>query len=266
MINETFISLERNLFAMFNKRGQVTVFVILGIILVAVVGFLLYMSGAFSRLDIGGEGGELFVGSQVEPIREKVRDCVSTGLSDSIPHLLAFAGYFELNEAHAYRYQGVWINKLVTVEGDEKINRARLRGAIEDDLADVVLSSLEECDFSSFENAGVSLSFDEPSVSVSVLDDTIRSSVSFPIDIGSGDGEAIVSDYVVFYPTEFGKLYDSVLLVANSEVVDGEFDTTEYNIDPSRGVEIFSDHVDYPDNLVYWVVGEESRIYFAIGR
>ena len=251
---------------MYNKRGQVTVFVILGIILVAVVAFVLYINGAFVGVGLDRETGGLFVGSQVEPIREAVRDCVSVGLDENVPLLMDYAGYFELNSAHSYRYQEVWINKLITKEENVKINRVKLGGAIESDLGEIARSSLVECDFSSFENAGVSLSFGEPSVTVSILDDKIRSTVNFPIEIGSDEQEAIVTDYVVFYPTEFGKLYDSLLLVVNGEVVDGEFDATEYNMDPSRGIEVYFDHVDYPDNIVYWVVGEEARIYFAVER
>ncbi|MBT4334745.1 hypothetical protein HOD61_02920 [archaeon] len=66
------------------KRGQVTIFIILGIVVLSIVGFLFMQRGAILGDELGEEELERFVGVQLEPIRTGIENCVEVSLLKSI--------------------------------------------------------------------------------------------------------------------------------------------------------------------------------------
>ncbi len=76
-----------------HKRGQVTVFIILGIIVVALIGMLFFFRGDLIEDIFEGEGAGLFSSADIEPVKDVVQGCVEITLMDAIEHVSNRGGY-----------------------------------------------------------------------------------------------------------------------------------------------------------------------------
>lgn len=78
-----------------SKRGQATVFIILGILVLALFGLILYFRGDFVEGIFGGETSERFTSPSIEPVKDVVSECVKVTLLDAVEHVSNRGGYFD---------------------------------------------------------------------------------------------------------------------------------------------------------------------------
>jgi len=244
MINETFISLVRNLFTMFNKRGQVTVFVILGIVLVALVVFVLYVNGVFVKFGLG-ESREVFVGSQVEPSKVVVRDCVERSLVDGILFVSIQGGYFDpvLYET----FGGFDIS--YACEGG--VNHLPMLNFIGNEIAqfmnqDSEIERIHDCigdGFGSIESRGVNVDYNFADLSLpspNILNDQVSQDIIFSYSLKKGDETAQVNDLRVEVPSNLRGVYDIAVDVVNAECGGSGFDIDDYVWEHGQALDILA--------------------------
>jgi len=77
------------------KRGQVTVFIILGIVIVALIGVLFFFRGNLIEDIFGGESSGLFTSADIEPVKDVVQGCVEITLMEAIEHVSNRGGYHD---------------------------------------------------------------------------------------------------------------------------------------------------------------------------
>ena len=77
-----------------SKRGQVTVFIILGIIILALFGALLYFKGDLIGINIGDNTDDGFTSPDIEPVKDVVGECAQIVLLDGIEWVSNRGGYF----------------------------------------------------------------------------------------------------------------------------------------------------------------------------
>lgn len=80
------------------RRGQVTLFVILGIIVLFIVGFLIYFNYRQQVAIIGPERST--VSEQFEPVQLFVEDCMESVARDAVERLGKHGGYIDPNDAY----------------------------------------------------------------------------------------------------------------------------------------------------------------------
>jgi len=76
-----------------HKRGQVTVFIILGIVIIALVGILFFFRGEILGGIFNTETSGLFTSADIEPVKDVVQGCVEITLMDAIEHVSNQGGY-----------------------------------------------------------------------------------------------------------------------------------------------------------------------------
>ncbi len=84
------------------KRGQATVFVILGIVILALFGLLLYLRGDLVSIISGGERTERFTSPDIEPVKDVVGECVELTLLDAVEYVSNRGGYFDPIDSSSY--------------------------------------------------------------------------------------------------------------------------------------------------------------------
>ena len=249
-----------------NKRGQVTIFIILGIVILAVFVWLIFMSGLIEVGEFEEKEGQAFVSSQIEPVSNLVKDCAKLGLDYELPILTKYAGYHGFT-SYVYYYQGAWLNKLVSISDGEKTNRVRLMSAIKNDLEESVRNFIMECSFEGFE--GLELEFGDINVDAFVYDENIDLEINYSITISKGNYSADIEEHLVSYPSNFGKMYKTVLNIVNSESIGVPMDDVDFNNDPANDVEFErTNDVMSGDVLgvVYRVYTGEEMIWFVVDR
>ena len=87
-----------------SKRGQVTVFIILGIVLITSVGLFLYLGSETTESDVSREEAESFFSTQIDPIKKLVQDCTISSAFVVLETMGQYGGYvfpvYDLNDPH----------------------------------------------------------------------------------------------------------------------------------------------------------------------
>ena len=87
-----------------SKRGQASVFIILGIIVLALFGTLLYFKGDLLENVFDTETEERFTSPDIEPVKDVVQGCVEVTLLDAVEWVSNRGGYFDpFNSSSASR-------------------------------------------------------------------------------------------------------------------------------------------------------------------
>jgi len=78
-----------------HKRGQVTVFIILGIVILVLFGLLMFLRGDILQGDVDTVTGRSFTSADIEPVKDVVSECVEVSLLKGIEHVSNRGGYFD---------------------------------------------------------------------------------------------------------------------------------------------------------------------------
>ena len=194
------------------KRGQVTIFIILGIVVLAVLAWLFFIQGDLLGNITSDERADVFVASQVEPIKGLVDECTREQLVDSIIYVSRGGGHFEppVGEEYCETYDDdleCEDSFLIAHSYDEGQNRLITLDKFAIELQDYMmedknLDRLKECinnGFNDFEDKGLSISNREFILGVPEIGaEEVYQKVSFnlPLEIKKDDYVATVNEVV----------------------------------------------------------------------
>ncbi len=250
-----------------SKRGQVTAFILVGIVVLAILGFVFYARGYFSRISIGGESGQRYVNSQLESITEYLDDCVNEVVEDDLKLLIDNAGFFQLTSYYII-YEGGEVNYLIYEIDGEKVNGMNLKSYIEDQISDHVKNKLvNECTLKEYEDQ-FTLNRGNINVDTLIVDEKILVVLDYPVTVVRGDVRGEIREVEVDIDTDFGKIYDAVTDIVNGEMENGDFDKNSYELS-HRDIVIRKDNL-YLSDAVYSITttedGEDEFVIFAVRR
>jgi len=245
-----------------NKRGAVTVFIILGIVIVAIVGLLFFaLSG---NIDF-----KRFTGLQTEPVRDYVETCVEESLALNVYNFEQYAGYDGVALAHPH--QGYYVNYLVYNDGSFILNRINPKPYLESRISEDVANHLEYNCLNGVDFGGDTLvDFGSMDVKTEIMPDKVFVTVDLPINVKKGSVEVNVNNFLVVYDTNFGTIYDAVRDIIEDEINLGDFDPTNYMVE-NRNIEIIKEVKQDDDRsfiIVYAVKSNDNdeMIVFAVKR
>ncbi|MEK6934268.1 MAG: hypothetical protein AABW46_00145 [Nanoarchaeota archaeon] len=180
------------------KRGQVTIYVVLGLVILVVVGGLFYF---LSR----GNGSNTIstLGSQAENVKLLIQNCFEENLLQALYLAGVQGGYIEVPD------NSLAINEELAVaygyfEGqDLLINKEEF--ALE--IANYLNFVVEKCaDFSSFNEFTIEKTSD-PRSRLEIFDDRVESRLFYPVKVSRGSEVVNFEDlYVVDYNIRLGKM------------------------------------------------------------
>jgi len=202
-------------------RGQVTIFIIVAIVIVA--GVILYFS-------LGSDSVES-LSVEMRPVYDYYLSCVESNAREGINLLGEQGGYIELpvfEPGSAYRpfssqldFLGQPVPYWMYVSGNNLLReQVPTKSGMEEQLAEYVRERVGECDFSDFESAGYDVYVDEGIVDVKVNEYDVAVGVLSRLTIYLGNQSAVVSDHEVSVDSKLGKFYDLAKDVYDYEKVD----------------------------------------------
>ena len=240
------------------KRGQFTLFVIIGVILVLVIGVTVYYKDSIS--EFAGLSGSLSYPSEVSEIVEHVQDCVDDSADEAVDGIGYTGGYYTLPDETFY-YEGIafgipyyfYDGEDLTISLDD----------MEEELGDYFLALVDACvtldEFSEFD-----IDDSEGEVSVEVESDTVTIGYEYPIEVSAGDNSYVLDDpYVNEILVNLGWLRDvaeSLVehTVESPDEIDYDFilgqgvtSVTVAPIDDETIVYIFEDSTSYEGEQNY---------------
>lgn len=181
-----------------NKKGQVTIFIIISIIIVAIIAVIFIFRDNFV-----GSGNKKDV--DVSLIVAFVQDCIDETLNETI-YVVSFNGGYS-----GYSY-------LSRESNEEDVGYYILGNRNYFPSKEIVESQMKEyfdrkiflCidDFSNFENYNIEQGILESYIEI--LEEEVRLSVDYPLSINQDESTALVEEFESVVPSRLSVVYDSV--------------------------------------------------------
>ncbi len=199
-----------------HKRGQVTIFIILAILIVSVLlVFMLYIKPKF----FPAQGDKL-----------DIESCVESTIEQAIIELSATSG--ALNPESYYSYNGEEIQYFCYTNDFYKpcVNqRPFIKTSFEKDLKEYTRKDILDCYASSkaeLRKEGYTVSNSDPTIDVLVQPGSVIVVVDADVTVSQGESTEIYSDFLITVPSQ---IYGTLALaqrIISEEIKDGDTDTS----------------------------------------
>lgn len=228
-----------------HKRGQVTIFIIAGIIIVASVLLLLYLRGQIFVV-VTPEN----LPDQLIPIRDHITNCLKDIAPDYIERIGLQGGYLSTPEGTFRSTKGIPISYLCYNVGRSPLcyNRMLTRDHMEVELSKAIAEGLQTClNLKKFEH-GFTMSAGSLAVTTEIGQDTVAVTANLPITLTKETATVSEDEFSEVFDYPLGRLYDVSQDIVDVEAVYGEFDQLNYMLS-KRGQYIIEKQRPYPDKL-----------------
>ncbi len=211
-----------------HKRGQVTIFAIIGIIIIVLVVLFLFVR---DRVYIG-PATQQDLETELIPIQEHIEECL---LEKAEPRLIEIGknGGYLTPAANTYRlYKGDTVSYLCYNIKDKDYCRPRVLRIkdMEEQLEEALKRDLGSCiNVQAFRKIGTNLQSGQLALDIVIGEDGVTVNANLPVKISKGDSFAEIKDHFVNIEVPLGRLYDAMRDVVNAEATNGDFDWLLYS-------------------------------------
>ena len=229
------------------KRGQITTFAILGIVLVAAVLLVLYLRGQFFFGPVTPET----LGDRLQGIDEHVTTCVQEVAPDYIKRIGLQGGHLNTPKDTYRLRQDIPVSYLChNIPGSATCsNRLLLRSDMETELENAIDQALAGCiDLSKFGKGYELATSGRRKTNVTIGDDVVTVDVYMPVVLRKEDVQIDEDTFTTNFNYPLGRLYEASQDIINMEAEFGEFDQLSYML-AKQGQYIIEKDRPYPDKL-----------------
>ena len=185
-----------------NKKGQVTVFIIVGILIVIIAGGLIFVNR--DRISFRG-----VTSVQVEPVREYIRECIEEELEALLPEMRRNGGYSVLNPSRNHQVDGFDFNLLNDYENGIFVSFENLRPDITIKNRIIQKRIGDYCD--SIDKFGLDLfrtyDLEGYDIQVSISNDKISIIIDTPYSLTRGESSTNIGSVNVEIENNFGRYH-----------------------------------------------------------
>lgn len=202
-----------------NKKGQVTIFIIIAIIIIAAAVLFLVFRGKTIKQNIP---------ANLEPIYFYYLSCIKEQASNGALLLGESGGYIEpidFSPGSAYMpfsshlgFMGNGIPYWHYISGNGiKKEQIPSKAKMQSQLNDFIEEGLSNCDFSEFERLGFEINFTKPSVEATIKDNSIDVNIKQNVDIKLGETTWIQKTHSATVNSNLGKFYSLASRIYKNE-------------------------------------------------
>ena len=240
------------------KRGQVTTFVILGIIIVALILIFLY---ARETIILPPTVDDLNL--EMDSIRKHINDCTLNVADDPIRTMGLQGGYLATPEGTYRNYNDSKVSYLCYSIEDSPTcyNRLLLLNGMEEELKDSIEFGLKNCidvsNFGRFRNFDV-LTNKDPKVNIEILSNKVLVNIDYPVTLKSKRDSLQVNQdkFAVSLDYPLGELYDVAQELLNGETQLGDADILAYMVVNQGKYKLYKQK-PYPDKV--YIIRKEGN-------
>jgi len=240
------------------KRGQVTVFIIIAVLILASVLAYFLLRGSI---------GQTQIPANIQPAYTSFLSCLEQDILTGISVLESQGGYIELPDfepgsqfmpfSSQLDFLGNPIPYWYYVSGNNvQKEQVPTKEEMETQLGNFVASKINGCNFNTYYQQGFEVSMTQPtSTKVSIKDGEVEVNINANVGILKGNESALIKNHKVVVSSELGKLYNSAKKVYDEE--QSSLFLEEHAVDtlrlyaPVDGVEVTCSPLIYNANDVF---------------
>ncbi len=207
---------------MMNKRGQVTIFVIVGIMILVTIFLVFYFLG--DRIKKQSDVETVFDESSLEPLQDYVGRCIEEHGNEAIDLVLKQGGM--INPVVYYNYEDNKINYLCHTNTFNSCENKYpfVDNLIENEIKNYLLNKLPGCiDLSDIRNSGYNVEAGTLSLDLDVSNYKTIATVYYPVTISKGETKITESRFVEEFDVPLGIFAETAEDVVDEEILFGTF-------------------------------------------
>jgi hypothetical protein len=255
-----------------SKKGQITVFIVIGIVILASVGAFIYLRSIASREAVSPEAGQqvaLPTVTNAESLKEYIESCIQKVSEEPIKTMAKQGSTLYLDNSKLYSGNKYRYLCLLKPGYNSCVNIIPNRQSMEFELSSIISSKLRTCiRLEQFQKMGYEISQGTMKVIPSIRVDDVVINVNYPITLAKGDDRIEVSNFSSALELPLGKLYELAVQIINYESINGFFDQDNWMTEHKNEIQI-EKHRPYPD-IIYKLTkkikpkDENFEFYFAL--
>lgn len=245
------------------KRGQATLFIILGIILVAIVALIMFSKQA----NIYTPATQENLQGKMEAIEENIQDCLEDAAQEPLNRIMQQGGYLVTIPGSYRLWNDTSISYLCWNQEGQRpcMNRLLTREHMQDQLDVAIKQNVETC-LNVQEEADLIQTYDlilpkDYNAKTTIEQDKVLATLEYPITLRSKSGDAQVSrkEFTKIFNVPLGELYDVSQDIVNAEAT-GFFDPLTYMLSKYSRYTIYTQK-PYPDTVYRIKLREGSHVF-----
>ncbi len=250
------------------KRGQVTILIIMGLVVVVVVGLLIFIL-IRSNTNMDSTTPGIVSEDITSTLSEEIESCMDAGLLDALDLVYYYGGHLQ-STPYNFTYSGRLVNLLCYDEKDGMISFLNPNFIIENKISNYVVQYTSECmNFEKYEREGYVIEKEIPSAEVLIGDKKVSVVLSWVVSFNREGSTNRLEEFSVSVNSGLGTLLDIVNDIVEEEIIDDftgqELVDYRLTIDPTLKIvrdDITSSVSVY--NLTY--PKEQNSFYFGCRR
>ncbi len=204
----------------FSKKGQVTIFVIIAVLIVGGIVAYFLLANPF-------EGS---LSKDMQPVYDTYLSCVESHTREGIDLLGQQGGYIYVNEmdfvpgsqympfSSQLDFFGQSVPYWMYVSGNNLLReQVPTKSSMEEELERYVETRADDCDFSDFERQGYIVYVKEGDVDVMIKENNVKIDFDNDLSIESENDSVFIDSHELELDSKLGKFYDLALKTYNAE-------------------------------------------------
>ena len=204
---------------MSDKRGQVTIFIIIAIVIVgATVGYFVFKDS----IKISG------IPANIEPVYTSFLSCLEEDISVGIDVIESQAGYITLPDfepgssympfSNQLDFLGNPIPYWYYVSGNN-IEKEQVPSIskIEEQLEEFIEDEINTCRFDGYYDEGFEITKETPYAKISINDNDVEVNLNMNLNIERANDTALIKNHKIIVKSKLGKLYNSARKIYENE-------------------------------------------------
>ncbi len=196
-----------------NKKGQVTIFILAGIIIIFIMGLFIYFRFYIIKSSIFSEETRgIVVPQQLKAVKNSIDECLEDTSKDAVLDVLRHGGYHNLQE-NSFDYLTDSL-PYYYVNGRKSMPSI---GEIENELASYINDNIDRClDFNELRTIGFKIEYTSYTVSTALNGENVEVSMNFPVFIEKDETSVRLELFKVRVDADINRLYDAASRVVES--------------------------------------------------
>ncbi len=240
------------------QRGQTTIFVVLGIVIIALVAAGIYFRGVSEKTAAEKEADiAKALPEDIANIRKSVSECAQFTLEDAVAHTGLFGGFTEPKEGALFTG-----NDFVNYGYAERKKMLPSVLEMQEKIAEYINEFVPDCIF--IENEKFDITFPEPKASVSILDKKVAAEVEYKAVIKSGEDTFTLSEpFAAETAVRLKQMHEAASKIVGKAAEKPESISVDYLL--TLGEEIDVMPID-EQNVVYRILGKDAVLRSELGN
>ena len=241
-----------------HNKSQLSLFFVLGIILLVAAGFVIFVSSNKVKSDIETEQEKVTtieIPSSLLPIKLNIDSCVEETAKQAVTYIGLYGGYYNVPEPKVvYFFDDV---PYYAYKGE---NRMPSLSVIEAEISNYIIDILPEC-INGLNIENVKIEGEIDFVDTSIGKDGVSIYINYPISIVKGDSTTVVSEFRTKVPVRLDTIYQIASNITQEKIINQGALCVDCLVDEASLNNVFIDVLSYEnDTLIFTIFDNTTTI------